>query len=165
LIRTIHKSPFGSLISGLLFTVLSVFLVACGYPTPDRTTGITPFVVVVTPTPAGQTTAQLPTSIAATPSSTTAPGATTVAAGTTAASATGTTAPATTRAAVAPTATPRAPAAGNETTYTVKEGDTLLAIAERLDVDYQELLKVNEIKDPSKLSIGQTLKLPPKRSR
>jgi LysM repeat protein len=161
LARTTRKYSLFSLVSGLIVTALSSLLMACGYRTPDRTTGITPFVVVVTPTPAGQTTAQLPTSIAATPASTTAPAATTVAVTNAVPATTGAS---TTRAASAPTST-RAPATDNENTYTVKEGDTLLAIAERLDVDYQELLKLNEIKDPAKLSIGQTLKLPPKRSR
>lgn len=133
--------------------LLALTSVACGYPTPDRTTGLTPFVVVVTPTGgAGATTTQAATTSAATttPTVTTPPATTEVA----------TTTPARTTA--QPTKTTSA--SGSDNTYVVKEGDTLLAIANKLDVDYKEFLKLNNIDDPSKLQIGQVLKIPAKKS-
>jgi lysozyme len=52
--------------------------------------------------------------------------------------------------------TPSAPAAA---TYTVKAGDTLSAIAAKYGTSYQELAKINGIKDPNKIYPGQVLKL------
>lgn len=46
------------------------------------------------------------------------------------------------------------------TTYKVEKGDNPYTIAKKLNVNYQELLKVNGIVDPTKLQIGQTLKVP-----
>ncbi|MFQ5880273.1 MAG: LysM peptidoglycan-binding domain-containing protein [Dehalococcoidia bacterium] len=57
-----------------------------------------------------------------------------------------------------PTAAPT-PTAG-EATYTVQRGDTLSAIAKRLGVDLQELIRVNNISDPNRLLVGQVLVLP-----
>ena len=45
-------------------------------------------------------------------------------------------------------------------TYTVAKGDNPYAIAKKLKVSYNELLKVNDIKDPTKLQIGQKLIVP-----
>jgi LysM repeat protein len=47
-------------------------------------------------------------------------------------------------------------------TYTVVKGDNLAAIAKRLKVGYEELLKLNKVDDPKKLQIGQELKIPAK---
>jgi LysM repeat protein len=52
-----------------------------------------------------------------------------------------------------------APAASART-YTVKNGDRLLFIAKRFNVSPDELIAVNKIKDPAKLKIGQSLKIP-----
>lgn len=48
--------------------------------------------------------------------------------------------------------------------YTVKSGDRLLFIAKRFNVSPEELVALNKLKDPGKLQIGQTLKIPPKKS-
>ncbi len=47
-------------------------------------------------------------------------------------------------------------------TYTVVKGDNPHAIARRLHVSYDELLKLNKIDDPKKLQIGQKLRVPTK---
>jgi len=57
----------------------------------------------------------------------------------------------------APSATPTA-AAG--TTYRVKSGDTLSAIAARYGVTVADLQQLNNIKDPRFLQIGQVLRIP-----
>ncbi|WBY64051.1 LysM peptidoglycan-binding domain-containing protein [Thermocaproicibacter melissae] len=44
-------------------------------------------------------------------------------------------------------------------TYTVKAGDTLSAIAAKFGTTYQELAKINGIADPNKIYPGQVLKL------
>jgi len=49
-------------------------------------------------------------------------------------------------------------------TYTVKGGDRLLFIAKRFNVSPDELIAVNKIKDPAKLQIGQSLKIPAKKT-
>lgn len=46
--------------------------------------------------------------------------------------------------------------------YTVVKGDNPHAIARRLHVSYDELLKLNKIDDPKKLQIGQQLHVPGK---
>ena len=48
-------------------------------------------------------------------------------------------------------------------TYTVLKGETTVAIARKLHVNYDDLLKLNKIDDPKKLRIGQKLKVPAKR--
>ena len=44
-------------------------------------------------------------------------------------------------------------------TYTVKKGDTLSAIAKQYGTTYQEIAKANGIADPNKIYVGQTLKI------
>ena len=58
------------------------------------------------------------------------------------------------------TATP----SGAPRIYTVKGGDRLLFIARRFSVSPDELIAVNKIKDPAKLAIGTTLKIPVKKT-
>ncbi|MEU1908348.1 peptidoglycan-binding protein [Streptomyces hygroscopicus] len=48
------------------------------------------------------------------------------------------------------------------TTYTVKKGDTLSAIASAHKTTVAALVKLNRLKDPDKLAIGQKLKVPGK---
>jgi LysM repeat protein len=48
-------------------------------------------------------------------------------------------------------------------TYTIKSGDRLVFIAKRFSVSQEDLMALNKIKDPAKLQIGQTLKIPPKK--
>lgn len=55
------------------------------------------------------------------------------------------------------TETPTAPPT---ITYTVVQGDTLLAIANAYDVTVDDIVNANGLSDPSKLSIGQTLIIP-----
>lgn len=57
---------------------------------------------------------------------------------------------------------PVAPSAAGATTYKVAKGDNPYTIAKKLGVTYQELLKLNGIEDPTKLQIGQVLKVPGK---
>jgi LysM repeat protein len=58
----------------------------------------------------------------------------------------------------------RAPASaapgGSGATYTVKSGDTLSAIAARYRTTVKVLVTLNKIADPSRLKIGQVLRLP-----
>ena len=67
----------------------------------------------------------------------------------------------------APTAQPRqpvlqpAPAPGSgPRSYVVKRGDTLYSIALEHGADYRELAQANKLEDPSKLRVGQELRLP-----
>jgi LysM repeat protein len=72
-----------------------------------------------------------------------------------------------------PTATPLlivAPAPGpsasptlsqSEQTYVVKAGDNPASIAQQFRIKTEDLMAANNIQDPSKLQIGQTLKIPP----
>ena len=48
----------------------------------------------------------------------------------------------------------------SDKTYTVAKGDNPYAIAKKLKVSYNELIKANGIKDPTKLQIGQKLIIP-----
>lgn len=62
-----------------------------------------------------------------------------------------------------PSTRPRPPSAASPTTYTVKRGDTLSAIAGRLlgDPDrWREIASSNGIRDPRKLKVGTRLKIP-----
>jgi LysM repeat protein len=61
-----------------------------------------------------------------------------------------------------PTATPRASIAPvtSGATYKVKGGDTLSAIAARFNTSVRVLVDLNGITDPSRLRVGQVLKLP-----
>lgn len=47
--------------------------------------------------------------------------------------------------------------------YTVAKGDNPVAIAKKLHVGYDDLLKLNKITDPKKLKIGQKLRIPVKK--
>ena len=47
-------------------------------------------------------------------------------------------------------------------TYVVRKGDTPLKIAREHGCTYDELMKVNSIRDPKKIQMGQVLKLPVK---
>ncbi len=48
----------------------------------------------------------------------------------------------------------------DEKTYKVVEGDTLFKIAQKYNTTVDELVKLNEIKDPNLIFPGQILKLP-----
>jgi LysM repeat protein len=54
------------------------------------------------------------------------------------------------------------PVVGSSATYKVAKGDNPYKIAKKLGVTSQELLKANNIEDPTKLQIGQVLKVPGK---
>lgn len=58
-----------------------------------------------------------------------------------------------------PAPAPGAPSAGPRT-YIVKRGDTLYSIALEQGVDHRELAQTNRIDDPSKIRLGQELRLP-----
>jgi LysM repeat protein len=63
-------------------------------------------------------------------------------------------------------APPKVGASGTKATsktYVVAKGDNVVAIAKKFGVSSTELLKLNNIDDPKKLQIGQTLKVPPKK--
>jgi len=47
-------------------------------------------------------------------------------------------------------------------TYVVAKGDNPYSIAKKLHVNYNELIAINEIKDPTRVQIGQKLKIPRK---
>lgn len=60
-----------------------------------------------------------------------------------------------------PTSAPAsAQPAGSGSTYKVRSGDTLSAIAPRFGTTTKVLMNLNKITDPSKLKIGQVLRLP-----
>ena len=59
-----------------------------------------------------------------------------------------------------PTGPSPTPAEANPATYKVKRGDTLSGIAARFGTTVKVLVELNDIKDPSKLRVGQVLKLP-----
>lgn len=61
---------------------------------------------------------------------------------------------------VSTTAPAKKAAAATASTYTVAKGDNPYTIAKKVGVSYQDLLKVNGIEDPTKLQIGQVLKVP-----
>jgi len=61
--------------------------------------------------------------------------------------------------AVQPAAQAAAPT--RPSSYIVKRGDTLYSIALESGVDYRELAQANKLDDPSKLRVGQELRLPP----
>jgi LysM repeat protein len=64
--------------------------------------------------------------------------------------------------AVAKTTEKPAPAKSNASSYTVRKNETLAKIARDLGVRYDDLVKINGIKDPRKLQEGQVLKVPKK---
>jgi LysM repeat protein len=57
---------------------------------------------------------------------------------------------------------PPTPTDGN--TYTVAKGDNPYSIAKKLHVSYNDLIGINEIKDPTRVQIGQKLKIPPRKN-
>lgn len=63
---------------------------------------------------------------------------------------------------VAPTLkpTPKPTLAPSYRTYQVRAGDTLSAIAGRFGVSVQSIVRLNNISDPSQLSVGQVLLIP-----
>ena len=64
---------------------------------------------------------------------------------------------------VAPKSSPvAATSVAAATTYKVEKGDNPYKIAKKLGVTSPDLLKVNSIEDPTKLQIGQVLKVPAK---
>jgi LysM repeat protein len=64
--------------------------------------------------------------------------------------------------AVAPPPTPMpTPTSPGEQTYIVKAGDNPAAIAQQFRIKTEDLMAANNIEDPQKLQIGQTLKIPP----
>lgn len=44
--------------------------------------------------------------------------------------------------------------------YTVKSGDTLFDIGQRLGIPFQQIADLNNLPDPDKIDVGQKLKLP-----
>ncbi len=52
------------------------------------------------------------------------------------------------------------PAGQHASTYKVKSGDTMSGIAAKFGVTVKALAKINKITDPSKIHVGQVLKLP-----
>ena len=49
--------------------------------------------------------------------------------------------------------------ASNATTHTVKSGETLGAIAKKYNTTIKKIVKLNKLKDPNKISVGQKLKI------
>ncbi|MFZ0710594.1 MAG: LysM peptidoglycan-binding domain-containing protein, partial [Terrimicrobiaceae bacterium] len=56
-----------------------------------------------------------------------------------------------------------APAADSDV-YVVAKGDNPYNIAKKLHVSYNDLIALNEIKDPTRVQIGQKLKIPVKKN-
>jgi putative chitinase len=52
-------------------------------------------------------------------------------------------------------------ASGPERSYTVKAGDNPGSIAAQFDVSANAIMELNGITDPTKLQVGQTLRIPP----
>jgi LysM repeat protein len=63
---------------------------------------------------------------------------------------------------VQPPPPPPSPTAA-EQTYIVKAGDNPASIAQQFKIKTDDLIAANNIDDPQKLQIGQTLKIPPPR--
>ena len=66
-----------------------------------------------------------------------------------------------------PSVPPGAPVATADAFYTVKRGDTLYSIALDHGADYREVAQWNSLDDPSKLSVGQVLRVtaPPQQAQ
>jgi LysM repeat protein len=130
--------------------LIAWLLAACGYPTPAGGGGLTPFVVVITPTSLPRTDRPVQLSPTAAPTET--PVVTVAFAATI---------PPNTPAPT-PRYTPTLPVVGDQ--YTVQAGDTLYGICKRLGVDYEDMIDLNSLKDPNNLLVGQVLKIPPRSS-
>ena len=63
--------------------------------------------------------------------------------------------------AVVPPPTPAPSPTAGEQTYIVKAGDNPASIAQQFRIKTEDLMAANNIDDPQKLQIGQTLKIPP----
>lgn len=63
------------------------------------------------------------------------------------------------RAAAKPAPAPRPAAAAAEGSYVVKKGDTLYSIALEHGADYRDVAQWNRLEDPSKIQIGQVLRV------
>ncbi|WP_170113153.1 peptidoglycan DD-metalloendopeptidase family protein [Ahniella affigens] len=63
----------------------------------------------------------------------------------------------------APAKPPTVPGPIAGSVYTVRSGDTLYAIAFRHGLDYRELARWNQLVDPSRILVGQVLRLSPPR--
>lgn len=59
-----------------------------------------------------------------------------------------------------PTMTPTKVPSPTPHTYTVRAGDTLLAIAQALDVSVEELMQANRLRNADELTVGQELIIP-----
>ncbi|HEX9617588.1 MAG TPA: LysM peptidoglycan-binding domain-containing protein [Anaerolineales bacterium] len=59
-----------------------------------------------------------------------------------------------------PTNLPDTDAESSETEYRVQPGDTLGAIAVRFNLSVSELMEANDLTDPDRLEVGQTLTIP-----
>ena len=70
----------------------------------------------------------------------------------------------TTRADSPPKVSAASPLPKGTKSYVVAKGDSAVAIAKKFGVSSSELLKLNNIEDPKKLQIGQTLKVPVKKT-
>ena len=75
-------------------------------------------------------------------------------------------APVTTAPSVTPPAPLTAPREASNGTYVVQRGDTLYSIAVAFGQDYRDIARWNNLDDPTKLAVGQTLRVaPPKIGR
>ena len=63
--------------------------------------------------------------------------------------------------AVVPPPTPEPSPTAVEQTYIVKAGDSPASIAQQFKIKTEDLIAANNIQDPQKLQIGQSLKIPP----
>ena len=68
--------------------------------------------------------------------------------------------PTTTPVVIAPPTTPVPSPTPGEQTYIVKAGDNPASIAQQFKIKTDDLMAANNIDDPGKLQIGQTLKIP-----
>ena len=135
-----------------LVAVLGIALVAILLARPSGNAGAIPPAGTAGPS---ELASAVPTEVAAAPSAETAsPAATPAESATPRPSAPASEAPAS----AAPPASTEPATSG--ATYKVKSGDTLSAIAARFDTTTRILVRLNGITDPSRLKVGQILKLP-----
>lgn len=59
---------------------------------------------------------------------------------------------------IAQTPTTKTIPSKNTTHYTIKKGDTLYSISKRYKLNLDKLIKINNIKNPNALQVGQTIK-------